>query len=648
MKLVCAILCLSCMIQLPAQDYLTKKEATGKVKKLYEKASALNRAKKWDEALKMYDKVLAEDPSFIDIYLAKAAIQYDQKEYETAVETFQKALAIDSKYYPRALYQIALTELKLDRYASAAVHLNQFIEIGDKSNSLINRAQKYLANANFAAKAVQNPVPFKPILLNSNINTNDPEYLPALTADGQNLIFTRRVGHKQEDLFLSKLKDGVWQPAQPLSGINTPSGNEGTQSISADGRFIVYTVCERDCNLYYSFVGEEDRWSIPEDIGEPINTGAWDSQPSISSNGKALFFASERKGGQGGRDLWVSYIQSNGRWGIPQNLGPMINTPGDEASPFIHPDGQTLYFHSNGLPGMGGFDLYFSKLQPDGSWSEPINLGYPINTKANEGALIVSLDGTTAFFATDKKLTSNELEAGTPLSGDADIYQFDLYPEVRPQPVTYVKGTVFDAITKTPLQAIAEIATLDEEDEILKIRTNKDGSFLLCLTAGKDYSFNVNKKSYLFYSEHFALRESNNINDAYILDIPLIPIPTKEALAEVDLQPVILKNVFFETGSAELLPQSRTELNKLKTLLDQNQQMSVQINGHTDNIGSEGDNLTLSEHRAKAVHDYLIAAGIAAERLSYKGFGEERPIATNDTEAGRQQNRRTEFVQIKN
>ena len=643
MKCFFSILFVVAIIPLFAQSYVTKSNASGKIKKLYDKAVEYNRSEKWEGALKAYDKVLEVTPDFIDVYLSKGAIFYDQGKYEAAIPEYQKAIAIDEKYYPRALYQLALTELKLDQFAEAAQHLERFLTLGDRSASLLNRAEKYLANAQFAAKAVQHPVPFNPQALNENINTSVPEYLPALTADGEHLIFTRRVDHRQEDLFISARKEGKWQAAQPLRGINSPNGNEGTQSISADGKFIVFTVCQRSCDLYYSMV-EKDRWTEAKAFAEPINTGAWDSQPSISSNGRALFFASERKGGQGGRDLWVSHLTAKGTWGQPQNLGEPINSTGDEASPFIHPDGQTLYFQSNGHPGMGGFDLYYSKLQKDGSWSEPKNLGYPINTKANEGALIVSLDGQKAYFASDKKLSAHELEKTHPLKGDADIYEFELYPEARPEPVTYVKGKVYDATTQQPLVAIAEISELGEDQAILKIRTDEEGAFLLCLTAGKDYALNVNKQEYLFYSDHFALKESQKIDEPYILDIPLAPIESPASSVEVEVKPVVLKNVFFETGSAALLEASRQELNKLKALLDQNPEMHVQINGHTDNVGSYEDNLDLSESRAKAVYEFLIEAGIEEKRLSYKGFGETQPIATNNTEAGREQNRRTEFV----
>ncbi len=647
MRIIITGLFLLLTVQVYAQNYTNRNNATGKVKKIYEKATELNRSEDWDDALKQYDKLLERAPDFIDAYLAKAAIYYDQEKYEQAVAEFEKALNIDEAYDPRAWYRLALTELNLDRFEAAAQHFDRFIAMGDRSESLINRAKKYAADAKFAAEAVKNPVPFEPVALNNYINTEDPEYLPALTADGENLIFTRRVNGRQEDLFISSRVDGDWQAPVPLAGINTPTGSEGTQSISADGKFLVFTACGRGrggCDLYYSTV-KDGRWTPAQNIGPPINTGAWDSQPSISANGKALFFSSERKGGQGGRDIWVSYLKSNGTWGELQNLGPQINTSADEASPFIHPDGQTLYFHSNGHPGMGGFDLYYSKLQADQTWSEPVNLGYPINTRGNEGALIVSLDGKTAYFASDKKLSVEELEQSSLLAGDADIYQFELYKAARPEPVTYVKAKVYDAVTKQPLTAVAEISELGNEDNYLGVRTDEAGSFLLCLTAGKDYALNVNAENYLFYSDNFALSQANSIDRPFLLDIPLTPIPAEKEIATIEKsKPIILKNVFFETGSAELKPISLTELNKLKKLLDQNPAMRVQINGHTDNVGSEEDNLQLSKDRAKAVYRFLIEQGIAESRLQYKGFGENMPIATNETEEGRQLNRRTEFV----
>ena len=650
MRLGFIITLLLASIPLFAQDYVTKQNADKKAVKYYEKARQFNRAEDWSNALKQLDKALVESPNFIDALLAKAATLFQQGNYADAKVHYEKVMNLDPGYRPRAVYELAVTEERLQHYDNAADYFEQYITLEKRNEQLIKLAKKRLETARFTAVALKNPVPFEPQPLGDEVNSPAPEVLPALTADGEYLIFTRVVNN-QEDFYISqKTKDG-WGNTRALTGVNTPL-NEGAQSISADGKFLVFTACNRKsglggCDLYYASV-RNDRWTPAENMGKAINSGKWDSTPSISANGRVLYFASDRNGGQGGRDLWVSNLTAEG-WSTPQNLGPKINSPGDEQSPFIHADGKTLYFMSNGHAGMGKFDLYFIRKGEDGTWGEPQNLGYPINTTANEGALIVSLDGKTAYFATDKKMGAKEREQVADLKGDSDIYQFELHAEARPQPATYLKAEVFDAETKAPLAAIVEINELPAGSTFMKVRADQEGQFLICIPAGQSYSLNVAAEGYLFHSENFDLTGKNDLHKPFLMRIGLTPIPPAEATAELPVaKPVILKNVFFETASASLKPASRTELDRLRDLLQENPSLRIQINGHTDNVGSDVDNQKLSEARAKAVYDYLIDQGIAAERLQFKGFGESAPIDTNDSEPGRRNNRRTEFVVLNN
>ncbi|MFT5801262.1 MAG: outer membrane protein OmpA-like peptidoglycan-associated protein, partial [Nonlabens sp.] len=430
------------------------------------------------------------------------------------------------------------------------------------------------------------------------------------------------------------------------------------QSISADGKLLVFTACTRrdgygSCDLYFSEV-IDGRWTKVANMGKEINSRARETQPSLSADGKAIYFSSNRGGGQGEMDIWVSKRDEDGAWGIPENLGEVINTTGVDRAPFIHQDGQTLYFMSDGHEGMGGHDLFYSRLENE-VWGKPKNLGYPINTEADEGTLVISLDGKTAYFATDRNKPGKRGKEEEYMGKvDLDLFSFELYEEARPQPVTYVKATVRDAATRKKL-AGAKVAFTDLETEKSHAfsTTDSDGEFLVCLPLGKNYSLNVTKEEYIFHSENFALDKINNLDKPFLLDIELQPVPiltavptsTEGALAEG--KPIILKNVFFETGSAELKTASLLELNRLKKLLTDHPTLVIRINGHTDNIGSDEDNLTLSNNRAKAVNDYLIINGISGDRLSYKGFGETKPISNNEIPEGRQSNRRTEFVVIK-
>ena len=643
-RLVCLVLLISIGHSLLAQSYTTYKTGNKKVQKAYEKARDFSRSGNYNDALKILEKLIEEDPTFIDAHIRIAQIKYDQGDLTAAESTYKQVLSIDKNYQKRVFYELALTEFRQNKFEEAANHFQEFLTLETRNERIINRAKKYLQNAQFAAKAVKSPVPFQPEKLEGQLNTNQNEFLPALTADESMLVFSRLVG-TQEDIFFSKKTDNKWGEGQPISALNTPF-NEASQSISADGSTLVYTACERkdaiagSCDLFIiEFRGEQ--WTQPINIGPPVNTSAWESMPSISADGKILFFASKRNGGQGGEDLWMTSRQSDGSWAIPQNLGNTINTPGDERAPFLHPDGRTLYFMSTGHPGMGKFDLFFSRKQADGSWSIPTNLGYPINTTADEGAIFVSLDGKTAFF------NSNRIEQGQNNSrADSDIYTFELYPDARPLPVTYVKANVKDQQSGDPLSAKVTFTALEKAEIFASAYTNAQGSFLVCLPAGKDYALDVSLDGYLFHSEHFALSGLASIQEPFLLDIELSPIPKEEEVVEGKSAPVVLNNVFFETGSATLKNASITELTRLHQLLKDNPGLKIRINGHTDNIGNEEDNLKLSEARAKAVYDFLVEKGIPENRLQYKGFGESAPVDTNETEEGRKKNRRTEFELI--
>lgn len=592
----------------------------------------------FEQAVKDFEKAIKSEPNFIDAHIQLANVKNRQGKFDEAEKGYEKALEIDPNYLTSLYYSLAIVEFDQKKYSEAAEHFEAFLakpRIGEKRKI---KAENYLKNAKFAAEAIANPVPFEPINVGSSINTEEDEYLPALTADGEKMIYTA-VRQNQEDFFLSKYIDGAWTKGEAIASVNTPDYNEGAQSVSADGRFLVFTMCDRPggygrCDLYFTeYVG--GKWTQVKNMREPINSKYKETLPSISADGKTLYFASDRPGGIGGLDIYKSERNSEGNWSKPVNLKLPINTPKHEQAPFIHPDGETLYFMSEGHPGMGRYDLYFSRKNKDNSWAEPTNLGYPINTEGNEGAFSVSLDGSTAYFASD-------VEGGF---GRHDIYTFELYEEARPAPVTYVKAKVRDAKSRRPLEANIEFIDLSTGEIHTASMTDASGEFLVTLPTGKDYALNVFKEKYLFHSENFALSGNDGVDEPFLLKIDLSPI--SESLANLDKsKPIILKNVFFETGSAELKSESLSELNRLKNLLEKNAELKIKINGHTDNVGSDEDNLSLSEARSKAVHDYLIDNGIDAVRLKYQGFGETQPIESNDTEKGRQQNRRTEFILI--
>ena len=306
----------------------------------------------------------------------------------------------------------------------------------------------------------------------------------------------------------------------------------------------------------------------------------------------------------------------------PVDLGDSINTKDTEMAPFIHPDDLTLYFTSNGHPGMGGLDLFYSRKDENGFWGKPVNMGYPINTYADEITLVVNAGGDLAYISSDKL-------GG---KGKQDIYSFKLYKEAQPLKVTYFKGIVFNKETKKRLEAKFELIDLTSGKVVIESRSDPvNGEFLVALPTNKDYALNVSKTGYLFYSDHFALKGENSKARPFIRDIPLQEIGIGET--------VVLKNIFFDTDKYELKPESRSELENLINLLQTNGKIRIEISGHTDNAGTAVYNLTLSKNRAKAVYDYLVEYGISAGRLSYEGYGLTKPIDTNETEQGRANNR---------
>lgn len=644
-------LCVS--FNVAAQDYHTRKNAPEKAKKHYKKAQQYAYENDYNKAIKYFQKALKTTPDFIDAHLMIADAYVALGNYEKAVAGFEKVAGIDPDYKPKVFYAHAMLEREHKNYHKAATLFERFLTYPQKSDELKTKVEYLLATSRFAAEAIKNPVPFDPVNLGENINSDLLEYSPSITVDGQRLIYTVRV-RGQEDFFVAERENGEWKARKNIGAPINTEDNEGAQSLSADGRFIVYTACNREgalgsCDLYFSEF-QRGEWSAPANIGEPINTEAWESQPSISANADELYFTSNRGGGKGKKDIWMSRRNADGTWSTPENLGNHINTSGEDLSPFIHPDGQTLYFISDGHPGMGKSDIYFSRRTANGSWGKAENIGYPINTEEKEFSLIVSTDGKTAYFSSDK-------ENGFGLT---DLYQFDLHAAARPAPVTYAKATVVDEKTKEKLIAEVELVDLATGKVHSQSVTDENGEFLVVLPSGTDYALNVHKKSYLFHSENFALKEKNTLDEPYLLEIALQRIPEKPVLATAKptkpivtntplppkSKPVILRNVFFETASADLKTTSQNELNRLKNLLNEHPNIRIQINGHTDNVGSETKNLTLSENRAKAVLNYLVQQGISPTRMQTKGYGETQAIDTNDTPEGRANNRRTAFVII--
>jgi outer membrane protein OmpA-like peptidoglycan-associated protein len=447
------------------------------------------------------------------------------------------------------------------------------------------------------------------------------------------MIFNRRI-NGDEDFYESDKKNGQWQPAKPIAGKLNTNFNEGAQNISQDGEWLIFTGCNYpegfgSCDLYISYKNKNGEWSEAENIGRNLNTDAWETAPSLSPDKRDLYFSSTRAGGFGGSDIWVSHRSASGQWQKPENLGATINTNGDDGCPFIHADNQTLYFNSNGHQGYGMSDLFVTRKNEKGQWQEPSNLGYPINTIDDEGSLIVAADGKTAYYASDKGDFKNGL----------DLYSFELRDDVRAQKTFWIKGKIYDKKTNAGLPSSVELTTIDSGYVLSKLQTDEEGNYLTTLPEGKNYAFTVNRKGYLFFSENFTM--TGNVSDSpLVINIGLQPLEKGSS--------IILKNIFFDSKSAALQNISFNELDKVAALMKENPALNIQISGYTDNVGKPADNLLLSVNRAKAVVQYLQGKAIDAKRIIGKGFGEAKPIASNTTDAGKAENRRTELTVISN
>ncbi len=591
---------------------------------------------KYNDAIKHINDALAIDPKFVDAYLSRAGIYANLKNYTASVNDFEKGMQLDSVYSKTFLLPYSISLAGAGKFQQALNAVNEFLTNPTLNAQSIKAGNYRKSTYEFAVQQekdhpAKNYV-FAPQNMGDSINTTALEYFPSLTIDGNKMIFNRRI-NGDEDFYESNRINGVWSNAKPLEGKVNTNLNEGAQNISQDGQWLIFTGCNYpegigSCDLYISYKTKTG-WSEAANLGPVINTDFWESSPSLSPDKRDLYFASSRAGGFGGRDIWVVHRLPNNKWSRPENLGDAVNTSGDESCPFMHADNQTLYFNSNGHTGYGMTDLFFSKKVNDSSWTVAENLGYPINTIDDEGSLIVAADGVTAYYASDRGDTK----------GGLDLYTFQLPEWVRPAKTLWVKGKVFDKNTQAGLPSSVELTDINSGNLISKLQTDEDGNYLVTLPEGRDYAFNVNRKGYLFFSDNFSLSK-NPADSVFIKDIPLQPLEKGAA--------IVLKNIFFDSKKFDLKPASLAELDKVVQLLNDNPALKIEIDGYTDNVGQPADNLSLSNNRAKAVVNYLLTKGIAAQRLSYKGFGETKPVADNTTEAGKALNRRTELSVISN
>lgn len=624
-----------------AQDFTTSNK---KAIRSYQNAITAFDQRNHELAIAFLDEALSQDKNFIEAYFLKFEVFSEAGKLPQAKQALETGQSIDPDFFPNAWFYLAAIYFNEGDYSNAKNNFEKFITYRGVNSEMVVFAKDQIENCKFALNAIENPVDFKPTNMGAAINTENPEYYPTISVDGKTFIFTRldkdpaAYRGKNENFYVSSKRDDTWFPAYPLREVNTIF-NEGAPTLSSDGRTLVFTACEfmgdygphrkgfGSCDLFMS-VNEGNQWQPPVNMGAPINTAHWESQPSLSADGNTLYFirGTPSRTGVKNQDIYVTHKNAEGKWSVPERLSNKINTPGREESVHIHPDGRTLFFSSNGHTGMGGLDLYVSRKNENGEWDEPVNLGYPINTHADENSILVSSDGKLAFYASDK-------EGGF---GKLDLYTFELPQFAQATPVSFAQGRVSDAQTKEPLGAILQLANVNDTLDSKTFSSDPyNGQFLVALATNATYAMTVKSEGYIIHSETFTLPKELP-EKGFAIDVELHKI--EEGMS------IVLKNIFFDLDKDELKPQSKPELTQLALFLKSNSNIAIEISGHTDNQGDDAHNADLSKRRAESVKNYLVQMeNINPERLKTEGYGASKPIASNETEEGRAQNRRTEF-----
>jgi len=625
-----------CSIATYSQPTLSTKNK--KAIDLYIEADNFRVRGQFAEAISLLNQAIDKDKKFFEAYYRLGLVYLSKKDYAQAIQYYEKGLSLTSDPVKQKVfwYDLGDSYFYQGKYDEAVKYFSEFLTVEKNNKQRIEHANQVLKNVEFIKQGAAVAARYKLRPLSDTVNRFVLQYFPVLTADQQELIFTRRVGNNpddDEDLVICR-KDGRgrWLSPQSISPHINSSLNEGTSTISADGRLLIFTSCVGregfgSCDLFESRKVGDD-WSEPVNLGVNVNSSEWESQPSLSADGRTLYFVSDRRGSIGRRDIWVTYQNDKGQWTKAKNIGKPVNSVYDEMSPFIHVNNQTLYFASNGLTGFGGYDIFYSEKDTSNAWSAPVNIGAPINDHEDQFSLFITADGKKGYFARE------ESKAGG-LSA-SKLYEVEIPEESQVKHRSnYVKGVIRDKKTKHPLAADVELINIEKNERASLVRSDSvTGQYLIVLTQGAEYALYVNKQGYLFTSENF--------NYSSVKDF-------KPIVQNIDLEPAksgsiaILNNIFFEFDKYDLQEKSKTELQEIVKFLNNNPSLKVEIGGHTDNVGSVDYNQQLSEKRAKSVYDYLMKAGIAKSRLLSKGYGSKQPIVENTSEENRQMNRRIEF-----
>ena len=608
--------------------------------------------KKLQEAKVELENTIKIKSDFAVAYRELGRVNLELTAYEAAIEAYKMSFTLDSALSRAAYFECGEAYFRMNEFDTAMTYFEKYkaMEGTRYTNAkkeveleAIHDVQYDIRKGNyaFALKAINNPTSTDPPNnLGKKINSPFDDYLPTISSDGSVMIYTTQQSYipmgvsTGENIFISKFANGKWSAGSSFSTSINTKNNEGMAKLSADERYLYFAGCSRadskgGCDIYEAQLKNKKLVSTKPLEGN-LNSDDWDSQPSISCDGTVMYFASSREGGFGGADIWRSFRQEDGSWGIPENLGATINTSEDEESPFIAPDGQTLYFSSNGHAGMGDGDIYMTRLQAKDNasstnWQEPINLGYPINSPFQDVGLSIKADGKTAYFSS----------ARLGGQGGLDIYEVSLPTEFQPFGTVHITGQVRDAVTQTPQKTTITILRTNLK---MTVQTDEEGRYFLCLPDQKAYAFHVNHHNFEPYMQSVFLTAQDN-SASFNFDILLQPLAEGKPTIAATPPTVLHYNLFFGFDEFTLNDKAIDQLNALVDKLQTEAGWEVEIIGYTDDLGDLKYNQMLSEKRANAVGSYLQTAGIVIKSIKQVGKG---ALKTDDTK--KENNRRVEVI----
>jgi len=617
--------CFGFVLLVNPQSYSTSSK---KAISYFEKAIQKYRSGDDREALILLTRALSYDSLFYEAIGVIADIYYENKKYDSAALFYEKFMNSGMVSDPQK-YRYANSMFLSGNYGKC---FNFITHSHLSQKDFVDKMVFLRECCRLADSMIKNPLPVKIYNCGDSINSEYDEYFPSISLDERMIIFTRRIqyqGRPNEDFYFTiKVGENAWQKAKNMGPPVNTIFNEGAQSYAPDGSFLLFVRCNfpegfGSCDIWRSNKTSSG-WGTPYLLPKPLNSGSWESQPSVAPDNATIYFVSNRPGGKGGSDIWkVIYDEENKYISTPVCLP--INTAGNEMTPYVHPDNQTLYFSSDGYPGMGGLDIFVVKFNGD-SFGIPQNMGYPINTNGDDNSFVVFPTGELAIMSSNRGDTR----------GGLDLYFVELPESVRPNPIVILTGNVVSSGGK-PLSALIQVIDISSGKVLSSGKSDaQSGYFRISAPAGKEAVLTAEAEGFLPYLKEIFLSGQSTIIKR---DIRMEPI--------VAGQSIRLQHVYFDFNSYELLPSSKAELDKWVSILKKNPSIHISVEGHTDNIGSREYNMYLSRMRALAVRNYFIEHGIDSTRIQYVGYGDTKPLAPNDTEENRALNRRTEIKIIK-